>query len=144
MSVVGLGDRAVVGELTADHLSIPFVSTGNKVANITFADTGDALKPQGLYLVDTTAGNIAMTLAAGAKQGDVVEIILTHSGGNAFALAVAKLHGAAKTITFGPTSGQYVKLAYISEGATVGWVVLARSSSSDAGVVAVAGMPVIA
>jgi len=144
MSVVGLGDKAVVGELSADNLSIPFVSTGNKVGNITFADSGNALAPQGLYLVDTTGGNTNMTLADGARQGDVVEIILTHSGGNAFALAVAKLHGAPKTITFGPTSGTYVKLAYVAEGSTVGWVVLARESSSDAAVATVAGMPVIA
>ena len=144
MSVVGLGDKAKVGKLSADNLDIPFVSTGDKVANLTSADDGNALPPSGMYLVDTTAASFGMTLAAGKRQGDVVEIILTHSGGNQFALSVASLHGAAKTITFGVTSGVYLKLAYIAEGSTIGWVVLARSSSSDAAAGAVAGMPVIA
>lgn len=144
MSVVGLGDKARVGELSADNLDIPFVSTGNKVANLTSADDGNTLAPSGMYLVDTTTASFGMTLLAAKRQGDVVEIILTHSGGNQFTLSVASLHGAAKTITFGVVSGVYVKLAYIGEGATQGWIVLARSSSSDAAAGAVAGMPVIA
>jgi hypothetical protein len=143
MSVSGLGDKAKCGELVAEHLRIPFVSTGNKVANLTFADSGITLSPHGLYLVNTSGGNTTATLPDGFRQGDVVEFMLTRSGSNQFALSVGNLHGSPKTITFGVTSGVYVKLAWVAEDVE-GWVVLARESSSDAIANAVAGLPIIA
>ncbi len=147
MSVLGLGDRARCGHIMCNTQDIPFCGVGALTKNITFADNGDDLPPKGLFIVNTAGGNTAMTLVDGVKQGDSVEVIYFHSGGNAFTLTVANLHGAVnKTITTGPAvSGQYYKLVWVHDvGVGSGWVITARESLADAADNAVVGLPVIA
>jgi len=147
MSITALGERAKTGHIQSTTVDIPFAGVGQITSTITFADNGTELTPKGLFIVTTAGGNTAMTLPDGIKQGDAVEIIYFHSGGNAFTLTVANLHGAVnKTITTGPAvSGQYYKLVWVDvPGIGSGWVVTARESLADAADNAVAGMPVIA
>ncbi len=143
MSITALGDIAKCGKIQAEEVEIPFVGGGKISQIITNNDDGTALHPKGIYIVDTSGGNTAMTLADGIKQGDSVEIFFWHSGGNTFDLTIDKFHGATKTISDGPASGTYYKLVWISHG-THSWCMTARESCSDAAANAVANLPVIA
>jgi len=144
--MAALGNTAICETLIAQHTDIPFAGTGDVKSTITFADDNTNLPPKGLYVVNTSGGNTGMTLPDGVNQGDSIEIIFYHAGGNAFTLTVANLHGAVnKTITCGPAvSGQYYKLVWMSNAIGTGWVMTARESLADAADNAVVGLPVIA
>jgi len=140
--MAALGNTAICDTLIAQHTDIPFSGTGAMHTHITFADNGKNLPTKGLFLVTTVGGATTMTLPDGVNQGDVVEIIYYHSGGNTFDLNVPNLHGANKTISVGTASGQYYKLVWIDTW--FGWCLTARESSSDATATTVEFLPAIA
>ena len=136
MSVVGLGDKAVVGELIAEGVDVPYVA-GPVGGLKTFADNGSTVEPKGFYICDTTGGATALTLGAGRASGDIVDFYLHASGGNALTVN-ATLHViGAKAITF--SSGAHLKLLWYSSS----WNIIGRSATQIAAADAVAGLPVI-
>ncbi len=140
-----LGPTATCGELVASNLDVPYGS-GLPVKTLTFADTGTTLDgPKGLYLVDYSGGNTAINIGDGSKSGDVVEILTVRSGGNSFTMgAIIHITGVS-TISFGTTSGGYLRLVWLQDipGVGNGWCVLARSSGATANSNSVDNLPAI-
>ena len=132
MSVVGLGERAVVGELNADALK---ASAVNVSPSEEYSVTGTT-KAVGFHFL-APSGAIALALPDGAVKGDVVEFL--HSGGPSVAtITPSTFHGA--SVTCALTGGGYVKLVW---GGTE-WYLVTRQSSSASASNVVAGLSVIA
>jgi hypothetical protein len=139
MSVVGLGDSAVVGTINADN-----VASSSYTRQIRFqynnTNDGQTTAQRGLMTFATNAGALTMSLPTPSQTGDVIEILYV-AGGNALTIeATGLLYGTANQIQFGTTSGQYVKLvAYLTK-----WFIAGRDSSVPATANSVAGLPVLA
>ncbi len=141
-----LGPNASCGELAASNLDVPYGS-GLPVKTLTFADNGTTLNEvKGLFLVDYSGGNTTINLLDGQKSGDVVEILTVRSGGNSFTMnCIIHITGSSQ-ISFGTTSGGYLRLVWIEgiSGVGNGWCVLARSSGATANSNSVDNLPAIA
>jgi hypothetical protein len=133
MSVVGLGDRAVVGELIADR-----VSSAGVVFSSGLDNTDTVAPTTGFHPINSVAAGVNLSLPDG-KTGDVVEFVHTASG-NPIVITPVNLRGPALTITFSATAGGYCKLVFISSA----WYILARSSDAVANATAVANLPAVA
>ena len=139
MSVVGLGDNAIVGSINADN-----VASSSYTREIRFqynnTNDGQTTAPKGLMTFATNNGSLTMTLPTPGQTGDVIECMYV-AGGNPLILdGTGLLFGTANEIQFGTTSGQYVKLvAYANK-----WFVAGRDSAVPATANSVAGLPVLA
>jgi len=133
MSVVGLGDRAVVGELDADEVQYAR-------ERLTFGDkseTAGALAVVGVQFIKPPANPTAYTLGDGVDVGDVVHFI-HEGGGNVANISAPKLHGAAVSAALGGGAS----LRCVWSGTE--WYVIGRDSSAVAAGGVVAGLPDLA
>jgi hypothetical protein len=132
MSVLGLGDRAVVKVLECTQMS----SAEQRVVVGETLTVAGAVKPLGFTRLAPSVNPIALTLVDGANVGDIVEI-LHDGGGNLGVLTPAHLHSST-SISF--QGGGYCKLMW----AGTEWYIIGRVGAGVAAGNAVAGYPVIA
>tara|TARA_R110001606_G_scaffold337131_2_gene485110 strand:- start:3210 stop:3611 length:402 start_codon:yes stop_codon:yes gene_type:complete len=133
MSVVGLGDRAVVGELIASRVQSDGIVVSTQLDN-----TDTTAPTTGFHKISSSAGAVGLSLPDG-KDGDVVEFVHV-AGGNTIAITPVNFRGPAVKIDFTTVAGGYVKLVFISTT----WYLLIRNSDAVAGAAAVANLPAIA
>lgn len=133
----GLGTSTYVSQLKSDYLS-----PGGAANHI----TADKSIRAGLYLVDTSAGPVNLSLlGSNLKSGDVCEIICLSGGNNC--VVTGDFKGGSSTVTMTGASGEYLKCVYVGDvgGQTYAeWYIVGRSSSAAAAAGAVAGLPVVA
>lgn len=133
MSVVGLGDKAVAGEIDAGvaRSEVQNVKYGGEIS------TAGALPVKGVYFINPPANPTAYTLADGERSGDIVKFI--HRGGaNVANISVPSLHGVGNTIDM--TGGASFELVWSLNG---DWYVSGRDNGVAQASNAVAGLPAI-
>lgn len=133
MSVVGLGDKAVAGEIDAGvaRSEVQNVKYGGEIS------TAGALPVKGVYFINPPANPTAYTLADGERSGDIVKFI--HRGGaNVANISVPSLHGVGNTIDM--TGGASFELVWSLNG---DWYMVGRNNGSVAGATAVVALPAI-
>ncbi len=133
MSVVGLGDKALVGELDADEVR-------HEVESIKYKDqitTAGVLPNKGVFFVAPPANPTAYSIPDGTRSGDVLKVI-HRSGGNVANISVPSLHGGGNSIAM--TGGASFELVWSING---DWYMTGRDNGIVAAGGVVAALPAI-